>query len=583
MATPTPPPQIGSLDFKEIKQNLINYLQGQSIIQDYNFEGSVVQTLIDLLAYNTFYYAYYTNMIASEMFLDSAQRLDSIISLVKPLGYTISGKRSSRAQINLSGITSNYVPEHSIFFGINEDGIQYTFYTLEDTFQNGDSDVLLSLVEGTLINNISAIDSVDLKKQKYYILDPDIDISTIRVTVTPAGSDTGDVWKLKGNIGTLANTEDKIYFVERINSEGFAIQFGIENTLGKSLLENDVLEIRYLRSSGKKGNNIYVFSQANSNNYTCGVCSIDLESASSSGLDEPSIPLIKFLAPKYFAAQNRAVTKNDYNGLLLEMNLISDQNDATIFGGEELYPPKYGRVFISLSNDLPDGVTIEDVINKLRENSVITIFPEYVAANYNNIFMDFSHSFKSTSQSQAEKTSTTNSLKSFINSEFISSQQNKFNAELNGSVISSAIEDRFPLVSITADDFSFFFRTQIQPNSPTVYFNLGNKINIRPGTDNLTITSPFINDNGQSVVLIIKTTPATNRSKFLNITQVSSTSGQPITNAPYSGKVIINTGVIEIPKLSPNSYVLTIPFKGNIVKAALNNIINFITNVATIK
>ena len=101
--------------------------------------------------------------------------------------------------------------------------------------------------------------------------------------------------------------------MERINSEGFAIQFGIENTLGKSLLEDDVLEIRYLRSSGKKGNDIYVFSQANSNNYTCGVCSIDLESASSSGLDEPSIPLIKFLAPKYFAAQNRAVTKNDYN------------------------------------------------------------------------------------------------------------------------------------------------------------------------------------------------------------------------------------------------------------------------------
>lgn len=576
MATPTPPPQIGSLDFKEIKQNLISYLQGQSIIQDYNFEGSVVQTLIDLLAYNTFYYAYYTNMIASEMFLDSAQRLDSIISLVKPLGYTISGKRSSRAQIRLSGLTHNYVPEYSVFFGINEDGIQYTFYTLEDTFGNGDSDVLLSLVEGSLINE-SASSSVDLEKQKYYILDADIDISTIRVKVN------GDVWKLKGNIGTLANTEDKIYFVERINSEGFAIQFGIENTLGKSLSEDDRVNIRYLRSSGKKGNDIYVFSQANSNDYTCGVCSIDLESASSSGLDEPSIPLIKFLAPKYFAAQNRAVTKNDYNGLLLEMNLISDINSATIFGGEELYPPKYGRVFLSLSNTLPEGVTIEDVINKLRENSVITIFPEYVAANYINVFMDFSYSFKGTSQSQLEKTSTTNSLKSFITSEFISQQENKFNAELDGYVISSTIEDRFPSVNITADDFSFFFRAQIPGNSPTVYFNLGNKINIKPGTDSLTITSPFINDFTESVVLKIITTPATNRSKFLNIIQVSSTSGLPIPNAPYSGKVIINTGVIEIPKLSSNSYVLTIPFKDKIVKSPLNNITNFITNVATIK
>jgi hypothetical protein len=575
MAIPTPPPQIGSLDFKEIKKNLISYLQGQSIIQDYNFEGSVVQTLIDLLAYNTFYYAYYTNMIASEMFLDSAQRLDSIISLVKPLGYTISGKRSSRAQITLNGVTSISVPEHSIFFGINEDGIQYTFYTLEEAFME-DSDVMLSLVEGSLINNVSAISSVDLEKQKYYILDADIDISTIRVTVN------GDVWKLKGNIGTLANTEDKIYFVERINSEGFAIQFGIENTLGRSLVEDDVLEIRYLRSSGKKGNDIYVFSAGSSNAYTCGVCSIHLESASSSGLDEPSIPLIKFLAPKYFAAQNRAVTKNDYNGLLLEMNLISDINSATVFGGEELYPPKYGRVFISLSNTLPEGVTIEDVINKLRENSVITIFPEYVAANYNNIFVDFTFLINN-GASQADVMALPNSLKSFINSEFISSQQNKFNAELDGTVISSAIKTRFPLVSITADDFSFFFRTQIPADSPTVYFNLGNAINIRPGTDNLTITSPFINDNGQSVVLKIVTTPATNRFKFLNIIQASSTSGQPIINAPYSGKVIINTGIIEIPKLSPNSYVLTIPFKDKTIKSPLNNITNFITNVATIK
>lgn len=575
MAIPTPPPQIGSLDFKEIKKNLISYLQGQSIIQDYNFEGSVVQTLIDLLAYNTFYYAYYTNMIASEMFLDSAQRLDSIISLVKPLGYTISGKRSSRAQITLNGVTSISVPEHSIFFGINEDGIQYTFYTLEEAFME-DSDVMLSLVEGSLINNVSAISSVDLEKQKYYILDADIDISTIRVTVN------GDVWKLKGNIGTLANTEDKIYFVERINSEGFAIQFGIENTLGRSLVEDDVLEIRYLRSSGKKGNDIYVFSAGSSTAYTCGVCSIHLESASSSGLDEPSIPLIKFLAPKYFAAQNRAVTKNDYNGLLLEMNLISDINSATVFGGEELYPPKYGRVFISLSNTLPEGVTIEDVINKLRENSVITIFPEYVAANYNNIFVDFTFLINN-GASQADVMALPNSLKSFINSEFISPQQNKFNAELDATVISSAIKTRFPLVSITADDFSFFFRTQIPADSPTVYFNLGNAINIRPGTDNLTITSPFINDNGQSVVLKIVTTPATNRFKFLNIIQASSTSGQPIINAPYSGKVIINTGIIEIPKLSPNSYVLTLPFKDKTIKSSLNNITDFITNVATIK
>ena len=167
------PPVLGSLDFEEIKTSLIDYLKNQTIIKDYNYEGSAIRTLIDLMAYNTFYYAYYMNMVASEMFLDSAQRIDSIISLAKPLGYTVPGRRSARAKILVTGIvgTAGQVtsfPEGEIFYGLNEDGIQYVFRNLEagTVF---DSESLLEVTEGELVNDTSAISTFSFTAQKYYI------------------------------------------------------------------------------------------------------------------------------------------------------------------------------------------------------------------------------------------------------------------------------------------------------------------------------------------------------------------------------------------------------------------------------
>ena len=164
------PPTLGSLDFNEIKNSLIDYLRNQNIIKDYNYEGSVIRTLIDLLAYNTFYYAYYTNMIASEMFLDSAQRIESVVSLVKPLGYTVSGKKSARARVTLTGlleVPNNIIPKHSIFYAVNNDGINYVFRNLEDV-NIVDSQCDVDIVEcKNLVYDVAAIQSVDLATQRY--------------------------------------------------------------------------------------------------------------------------------------------------------------------------------------------------------------------------------------------------------------------------------------------------------------------------------------------------------------------------------------------------------------------------------
>jgi hypothetical protein len=223
---PNTPPQLGSLDFDTIKSNLTTYLKQQPVLKDYAFEGSVTQTLINLLAYNTFYYAYYMNMVANEMFLDSAQRLESVISLVKPLGYTVQGPTSSRAKLLLTGLTEpgERIAKHEKFVGTTNDGLEYTFYTLEDSLEiDADGQVEIIVAEGKelfyLDNNnqgvlVETIGNLDLNKQKYYILNQNIDLSTLTVEVKKQGESQFYQWKPTSNIGSPYNVDQKIFFVE---------------------------------------------------------------------------------------------------------------------------------------------------------------------------------------------------------------------------------------------------------------------------------------------------------------------------------------------------------------------------------
>jgi len=340
------PPTLGSLDFLEIKNSLINYLKTQNIIKDYNYEGSVIRTLIDLLAYNTFYYAYYTNMVASEMFLDSAQKIESIISLVKPLGYTVTGKKSARATIYLSGllnVPNNIIPKHSIFYGVNNDGLSYTFRSLKDV-DIVDSQCEIEIVESKeFVYDTNAIQSIDINTQKYFISNRDIDLSTLTVEVKLNGESDFTTWRLSGNIGAPSDIDQKIYFVER-TINGYVIQFGVQNALGISLTSNDLVKITYAVSSGLDGNDIFVFRS--SVLFGTGNFNLSINEVSSGGLDEPDINTVKFLAPKWFSAQDRAVTKNDYVSLIMEAGYANDNQNFAVYGGEEIYPPKYGRVFI---------------------------------------------------------------------------------------------------------------------------------------------------------------------------------------------------------------------------------------------
>lgn len=565
------PPVLGSLDFEEIKTSLIDYLKNQTIIKDYNYEGSAIRTLIDLMAYNTFYYAYYMNMVASEMFLDSAQRIDSIISLAKPLGYTVPGRRSARAKILVTGIvgTAGQVtsfPEGEIFYGLNEDGIQYVFRNLEagTVF---DSESLLEVTEGELVNDTSAISTFSFTAQKYYIFNENVDISTIRVKVN------GAVWKLVGNIGSTFQVDDKIYFIERLSSGGYAIQFGIENSLGLSLAEDDVLEIRYMISSGKEGNDIYSFRAGSPIAYTQGNINIGVSceecERSLGGLNEPNINLIKFLAPKWFSSQGRAVTKGDYMGLLLESNLIDDQNDVIIFGGDEIYPPKYGRVFVSVTNPAIDANAI---INYLKDYSVITVLPEYVGPKITTYNLSFSFRYLNPVANNADKQNIVKNVRAAVQNNIV---YNKFNTSFISTDIANTVSNLYDDISITGEDFSIsLYQTNLQ--NEELSLNTGNPFNIK-SLGSTTLTTPFFYNN-QNIVLRIITTPTTNFNNVIPLRAFISGTDIEMPNNVNYGQININKGMIYIPRLFDSdllgSYTVEIPMKLKNLVSVNNNINN---------
>ena len=385
MASQLTPTTLGGLEFEQIKESLTNYLKTQSLFDGYNFEGSAMQTVIDMLAYNTFYYAYYANMINAEAFLDSAQKTSSVISLCKPLGFTVPDRTSARAIIQVSSNTDGKIDAGTLFQARNSDGDIFNFYNLDDyDVVNGQSEEF-EIVQGDSYIEIDAASTFDFTNQKISIAQENFDLSTLKITITEvndAGITETNVWTKLQNVGYTSQTTENIYFIER-TSTGFSILFGSQNSLGREITTKaKSIKIRYLTSSGSSANSLSLFTSSRG--------TVTTKSDASDGRNAPDLDSVRFVAPKWFASQERAVTVNDYKALLLESGFYANQNEFNVFGGQDLTPPKYGRVFVTSDKDTDDPDVLK-IISFLKERSVITVFPEYVSSNDINVFVDFSY------------------------------------------------------------------------------------------------------------------------------------------------------------------------------------------------
>lgn len=468
----TTTPDLTLLNFSDIKTSLTDYLKNQSVFSGYNFEGSTIQTLIDLLSYNTYYYAFYSNMMSSEVFLDSSQSINSIISLVKPLGYTVPGLKSATSSITVDA----QVPAYTKFSGVFGNGVYYSFYNKEILPTNTAG----TITEGTLTFKSDISNSINLTNQTYMLDETDVDISTIRIYVTPS-SGTETEWT---NVNRFPNNNEMVFYIER-DGDIFTIQFGKENTLGKSILQTDTVTVTYLTSSGTSANGINSFS---SNGYN-----ITSKTTSAGGNDGPDINSIKFAAPKIFSSQDRAVTKNDYYGLLTENTIFNSVNDFIVYGGDELYPPKYGRVFVSYDNTIADAPVVTDIVSFLKNKNTLTIIPEYTIPKKIDISIIIKIMWK-INATPSHKATIKAAINTMFSTQYGTVDIYKFNNKF------SYTEFRESVMNTHSDFISNFifvntvFKTQINKLSNINEFSLENPINIIPSTSQV-----IISDNGTTI------------------------------------------------------------------------------------
>lgn len=389
--------QITELDFDTIKNNLKTFLKSQSEFQDYDFEGSGLSVLLDVLAYNTHYNAFYLNMVANEAFLDTALLRDSVVSHAKTLGYTPHSKRAARAVVDIEGETSNNtlqlitLPRGTLFQSSLVDNRSYTFTLLEDIsatksntsfyFEN------IELYEGTLVDYIYVHNELNNPKSIFTLPDSNVDTSTIRVIVQQSLSNTNfEVYNLVSDVYGVDGTS-KVYFLQESRNEEYQIYFG-DGVLGKKLDDGNVVKIQYLVTLGAEANGTEDFVIGNPINDV--LFYITNVSAAAGGFDRESIDNIKLTAPSQFVSQNRLVTSNDYNSYIFKN--YPNLDSIVVWGGEDEVPVVYGKVFVSLKpkqnyyiSEAEKQRIIDDIV---RPRSMPTIKTEIRDPEYLYILMN---------------------------------------------------------------------------------------------------------------------------------------------------------------------------------------------------
>ena len=369
---------INNLDFDTIKSSLKGYLQGQTAFADYNFEGSGINILLDVLAYNTHYEAFYNNMIANEMFLDSAVDRSNVVSIAKTLGYTPLSYRAASATVDLSlGSTvgysaGDYLPRGEVF-STTKDGVSYSFVTTSATLINLAPDdgyhfKDIPLKEGKVSSFSFVYDSRQPDK-KIIIPEPTIDTSTLTVRVQNSVTDStgySDSWSLATDFNDL-DSDTKAYFLQEVEEGRFEIYFG-DGVLGKSLEEGNLVILNYIVTSGDSANGIGNLDSSTSRTFTYGSGNtVVVTSPSSGGSNREDIESIRFKAPLSYQSQNRAVTIRDYRSII--QREYPDIESVSIWGGEDNDPPEFGSVIIAFKPS--SGLIITDSRKRAIRDSLI--------------------------------------------------------------------------------------------------------------------------------------------------------------------------------------------------------------------
>lgn len=580
---------VDELDFDSLKNSLKNYLKNNPRFQDIDFEASNIGMLLDLLSYNTYHNAYYLNMIGNEAFLDTALIKDSVTSHAKELNYLPRSTRSASASVRVNvAVTNNDVSSISIprftKFSAKANNTLYMFSNFDPVIivrqSNGSfiSDAF-DIKEGLVVTEYFTVNT-NISNQRFTLSNKNADISDIQVYVHPSNTDL--VTKTEYTQATSlygVNSISKVFFVQPSLNEKYEVVFG-DNVFGYKPLNNNIVAVTYRVSKGSEGNGISSFSAPSIDGYT--VTTTTLTSAT--GGDQPeSIDSIKYMAPRHFSTQERAIVPSDYKTLILSE--FPSIKSVFVYGGEEIEDsPQYGKVYISLSTQ--DGTpAIDATKEKIRKfittRNPISIEPVIVDPDYlyldvtSNVTNDVNNYQYSLTEVRA---AVINSIKNF-NDTYLES----FETPLRYSKLVNAIDSTLP--SIISNDTSVIMMKKIIPvlnTNQNVTLNYGNKFDNQTRSYSVISTnfvydtySCFIKDDLNGILQIYRITSSGNILYNTNIGSVDYVKGivrlSNFNISDYTGDSIRFS-------VFPSNKDIT-PFKNNII--LINTIDGITVNVSS--
>ena len=446
-----------NLDFDQIKTSIVDYLRSNSNFTDYDFEGSNLSQIVDVLAYNTYITSYNANMVSNEVFLDSATLRENVVSLARNIGYVPRSKKAARANITFSLDATEYtnLPETVT---LNSGTVVSTSSFRRENFVFS----ILDDITVPVLDNIALFDNVDVYEgtyvttnftvnpiqpnQRFIIPNSKVDVSTIRVLIKP--NQNSDINRKYTQASSLFNvtSESPVYWVQEVEDERYELIFG-DGVFGHKLEDSNYIQVSYLITNGEDGNGIDNFdfigkltSSREATALSSGISFVTTNTTAFGGASIESVESVKKYAAQIYASQHRAVTAGDYETLI--PSIYAETESVSAFGGEELSPPQFGKVYISIKpiNGTYLSNTIKDNIKtNLKQYSVAGIIPEIIDLKYLYIEADINAYFNSNLAKSANAVTSvvSNNVGQYANS----SELNKFGARFKYSKFLKIIDD----------------------------------------------------------------------------------------------------------------------------------------------
>ena len=451
MATTEKRLDVTDLDFDDIKGNLKTFMRNQSDFTDYDFEGSGINALLDVLAYNTHYLAMNMNMVANEAFLDTASVRSSVVSHAKTLGYVPNSVRAPIANVNVTlnnidGLTSANIPVGTVFTTVI-DSVNYQFVTIAEHTTQVQNGILsfsnIPIYEGTYVTNRYTVDT-DNVDQKFYVNDPNGDTTTLLVDVFDDSTSTLSTTFTLASDTTQTASDSNVYFLQESVDGKFEIYFG-DGITGKALSDGNIVRMRYVVTNKTKANGASSFSTSATISGITNITTATV-SAASGGAEKESIQSIKFNAPLDYAAQGRAVTVNDFKAIVPKV--YANTKSVQVYGGEDNDVPTYGRVYISIvpTTGSITAAAKSDIVKDLKNNyTIASVTPEIVDPEYTKLRLNVNFSYNSKNTIKAQETLISNVIKTIT--DFNTNNLSKFDAAFRYSPFTSLIDNTDPAIT----------------------------------------------------------------------------------------------------------------------------------------